>query len=91
MEDDMEYAGLPELSRMIYIEKKKTDSYFSNVPRAPKICFHCRLSGQERKDCPDLQSVQCYRCQGYGHISKHCKKQKNRQKNSVSATEVSDI
>jgi hypothetical protein len=90
MEDDIEYAGLPELSRMIYIESM--DTYIpATYQGAPKICFHCRLAVHERKDCPDLKNVQCHRCQGYGHISKHCKKQQIRQQNLVPATKVSDL
>ena len=71
--DDLEDEMYPELSRMIFLEEE--DIYISaSYQGAPRICFHCRIAGHERQECPELASVQCFGCKGLGHIRRHCKK-----------------
>jgi hypothetical protein len=61
-----------ELSRMIYLESQ--DIFIpATYIGAPKICFHCRLAGHVRNDCPELAAIQCHKCNGYGHFRRYCK------------------
>jgi hypothetical protein len=61
-----------DLSRMIYLEDN--DTYIpATYQGAPKVCFHCRIAGHERKYCPELASIQCYKCKGFGRLRRHCK------------------
>ncbi|CAO3669178.1 unnamed protein product [Umbelopsis vinacea] len=58
---------------MILLEEK--DIYIAaSYQGAPKICFHRRAAGYECQDCPELASVKCFKCNGFGHIRRHCKK-----------------
>lgn len=57
---------------MIYLEPE--DVYMSATYQgAPKVCFHCRLIGHERQECPELAHLQCYKCKGFGHLRRHCR------------------
>jgi hypothetical protein len=65
-----------ELSRMIYLESQ--DIFIpATYIGAPKICFHCRLAGHVRNDCPELAAIQCHKCNGYGHFRRYCKSKPN--------------
>jgi len=57
---------------MIYLESQ--DIFIpATYIGAPKICFHCRLAGHIRNDCPELAAIQCHKCNGYGHFRRYCK------------------
>lgn len=60
-----------ELSRMIYLENQDV-CIPATYEGAPKICYHCRVAGHERKDCPDLAYIQCFKFKGYGRLRRHC-------------------
>jgi hypothetical protein len=84
--DAWEFA---DLARMIHLEEE--DVFVpATYQDAPKVCIHCRLAGHERKSCPDLASVQCFRCKKKGHIHRHCHEAELRVAPSASKVQSED-
>ncbi|ORX42422.1 hypothetical protein DM01DRAFT_1387343 [Hesseltinella vesiculosa] len=82
------------LSRMMYLTQWDVTAPV-RYRGAPKLCFHCRRTDHQIKDCPKWAEVICYRCKGHGHIKRFCRAKllnKNEHKHEATtlATDTSD-
>lgn len=67
-----EESNYEPLQRMLYLSN--WDRYVpAQFKGAPQACFHCRLIGHMKKDCPVLASIKCYNCNGRGHVARNCR------------------
>jgi hypothetical protein len=63
-----EFLDLPKLIRL-----EEENVFIPTVYKeTPKVCLQCRCAGHERRSCPELASVYCSRCKGYGHVDFLC-------------------
>lgn len=75
---NMKSKGIPEEERekAIKLERRRAEKALARIRK--KVCFHCRSTGHNLSECPQIESEQratgiCYKCGSTEHTHFQCK------------------